>query len=100
MLLEFGPVWEAILPGDLKLRFGQGRGGARTDQVLGLITKMSEIWAFGKLHGRNPFQCPVSACSGERRFAQNEVWKVGLLPFPRTGCVPHADPMVAPDVSR
>ena len=26
--------------------------------------------------------------------------KVGLLPFPRTGCVPYAVPKIAPDVGR
>src|SRR5262249_35288992 len=48
LLLELGPAWEAIPLGDLKLRVCQGGCGAGTDEVLGLITQMSEIRALGK----------------------------------------------------
>ena len=47
MLLELGPAWEAVLSGNLELGVGQGGSCAGTDEILGLVTKMSEIRAFG-----------------------------------------------------
>jgi hypothetical protein len=68
VVLELGPAWEPVLAGNLELRIGQGLRCAGTDEVLGLITKMSEIRAFGKLHWRNPFFMPVVRMFGRKVF--------------------------------
>ena len=61
VLLEPGPACEAVLSGDEKLCGGKRGGGAGTDGVFGLIAEMAEVGTIGKLHGRNPSMCPVSA---------------------------------------
>jgi hypothetical protein len=61
VLLQLGPAWETVLPGDLELSVAQGGGRAGTDEILGLVTKMSEIRAFGKLLGETAAQFPRAA---------------------------------------
>ena len=60
------------MAGDLELGVGQGGSCATTDEILGLVTKMSEIRAFEEVACEILSICPVSACSGERCFAEND----------------------------
>ncbi len=98
VLLKLGPAWESILAGNLDLGVSEGCSCSGADEIPGLVAKMSEIRAFGKLHGEilSSARCPHVRAKGVSH--KTKFGKVGLLPFPRTGCVPHARPMIAPEV--
>jgi hypothetical protein len=59
---------------------------------------VTEVRTIRKLHERNPSQRPVSARVGLKGFRCSRRLEAGLLPFPRTGCVPYAGFRIAPGV--
>ena len=96
--LELRPAREAVEAGDLELCVRDGFGAAGLEQIPGLALEVAEIGTFGKgtrrvrgmvRHGEllSSKRLP-SAHRAERSFAKNLLPRGGLLPFPRTGCVP------------
>ena len=81
VLLELGPAWEPVVAGGLKLGGGQGGSCAGTDEILGLVTKMSEIRAFGKLHGEilSTARCPHVRAKGVSH--RTKFGRLGFYPF-------------------
>ena len=81
------------------------RAGARllmNHPGVGPVTALGTMfsWAIGALlwdRSQRPplIECPLSAHWAERRFAKMDCKSGGLLPFPRTGCVPNAGAIVA-----
>ena len=61
------------MPGDLKLCVSKRYGGARPDEIFGLVAKMAEVGTIGKLHMRNPFRARGPHESGERCFAMDNI---------------------------
>src|SRR5262249_34092936 len=81
VLLQLGPTGKAVVAGQLELGGGQGGGCAGTDEILGLVTKMSEVRALGKLHGEilSSARCPrvrAKGLSHKTKFA-----RLGFYPF-------------------
>ena len=81
VVLQLGPAGETVLARDLKLGSGQGGSCAGTDEILGLVTKMSEIRAFGKLHGEilSTARCPHIRAKGVSH--KTKFGRLGFYPF-------------------
>jgi hypothetical protein len=81
VLLQLGPAWETVVAGQLKLGGSQGGGYAGTDQILGLVTQMSETRAFGKLHGEilSSARCPHIRAKGVSH--KTKLGRLGFYPF-------------------
>ena len=81
VLLELGTACETVLAGDLELGVGQGGSCTSTDEILGLVTKMSEIRAFGKLHAKSfpSARCPHVRAKGVSQKTSLE--RLGFYPF-------------------
>src|ERR1700730_11925203 len=98
--LELWPTRKSVETGDLELCVGDGCSSTSLVQILGLILQMPEIGTVGKWDrrvlgiGRHgdllSSNSPVVRKSGRKKVREDRQQMGGLLPFPRTGCVPNA----------
>ena len=99
MRLELRPAGKPVETRNLELRIGDRRRGAGFEQVFSLVFEMAKIGVVGKrarclcvsidmatFFHRNA-RCPHI---GLKEGGDDLRLTGGLLPFPRTGCVPHA----------
>jgi hypothetical protein len=81
VMLQLRPVGKAVVASDLELGVGQGGSCASTDKILGLVTKMSEIRAFGKFHAKSfpSARCPHVRAKGVSQ--KTTLARLGFYPF-------------------
>ena len=106
---EFRPAGEAEETSDLDLGIGKRFCATGLEKILGLIFQVAEIRTFGKRarlvgrigrHATSFHLTPVVRKSGRKKVRENGLQTGGLLPFPRTGCVPNARTILSrPDSS-